>query len=112
MRKLNSSDYERLTEKCDDGYTFVERYTEDKIIDKLGKLEDLEEQLGCPLEVVFKALTNGIYNGVPEHIEAVGLVIVFNNFALTCFDIFGNQTGCYPTNEYKKTWWLKKDKSE
>lgn len=24
--------------------------------DKLGKLEDLEEEIGCPLEVVFKAL--------------------------------------------------------
>ena len=29
-------------------------------IDKLGKLEDLEEELGCPLEIVFQALTKGI----------------------------------------------------
>ena len=30
-----------------------------KFTEQLGKLEDLEEQLGCPLEVVFKALKEG-----------------------------------------------------
>lgn len=29
-------------------------------ISKLGRFEDLEEQLGCPLEVVFEALEKGI----------------------------------------------------
>ena len=33
---------------------------EEKVLIKLGKLEDLEEQLGCPLEVVFKAINKGV----------------------------------------------------
>ena len=38
---------------------------------KLGKLEDIEEELGIPLEVLFKALKEGIYwktwQDKPEH---------------------------------------------
>lgn len=32
------------------------------VYDKLGKLEDLEEELGCPLEVLIRALIEGIYH--------------------------------------------------
>ena len=32
-----------------------------QITQKLGKLEDIEEELGIPLEVLFKALKDGIY---------------------------------------------------
>lgn len=78
------------------------------------KCHSLEERLDCSQEVVEKALKNGIYNGVPEYIGSVGLIYlpIFNTFAITCFDEHGKQTGCYPTREYKKTWWLRKDKSE
>ena len=31
------------------------------IYDKLGKLEDLEDALGCPIDVLFKALKQGVY---------------------------------------------------
>ena len=98
-------------------YNELEDYVDCELtlaIDKLGQLEDLEEQLGCPLEVMFKALKSGIYNDVPEYIGTVGLVYInnFYGFMLTCFNSKGLQTGCYPTSEYKKTWWLKGDKSE
>ena len=33
----------------------------DRCIQKLGKLEDIEQELGIPLEVLFKALKDGIY---------------------------------------------------
>ena len=36
------------------------RISDDMIFNKLGKLEDLEDELGCPLEVVFKTLKEGI----------------------------------------------------
>lgn len=80
----------------------------------LAKYRKLEEELGCPFDVVDKALKNGIYNGVPEYISAVGLVYInnFYGFMLTCFNKNGKQTGCYPTSEYKKTWWLKENHEE
>ena len=40
------------------GYEHLE--AEMDCINKLGELEDIEEELGCPLEVVFKALISGI----------------------------------------------------
>lgn len=49
-----------------------------KPIDKLGKLEDLEEQIGCPLEVVVKAFQKYIgwttdcdfgYDNIPDEFE-------------------------------------------
>ena len=56
----------RLTNKWKNYYTpkleaFDKNQDITPLLDKLGKLEDLEEQLGCPLEVVFKALEYGIY---------------------------------------------------
>ena len=51
---------ERLNKKINDygGYaTFNAKDT----IGKLGKLEDIEEELGIPLEVLFKALKEEIY---------------------------------------------------
>lgn len=78
---------------------------------KLGKLEDLEEQLGCPLEVVFKALQNGVYYEdiancmkympVDLHLNLEGEYVLY-------FD----DEEYLLTKNYKKTWWLKKDKSE
>ena len=46
----------RLTKKLDEGFYVSNAPCTDDLKNKLGKLEDLEEQLGCPLEVVFKAL--------------------------------------------------------
>ena len=89
-------------------------------IDKLGKLEDLEEQLGCPLEVYVKlhqqkkfyrlsALNEIIECEIDKpngdevfHIQEDG--IIFNQYD------YGWQF--YPFKDYKKTWWLRKDKSE
>ena len=50
----------RLTKKHKNLYIKNDDLFEHDIIQKLGKLEDLEEQLGCPLEVMFKALDEGI----------------------------------------------------
>lgn len=74
---------------------------------KLIKLEDLEEQLGCPLEVVFKALTNGIYQ--EDGGRRKYPLIEYNGATKKFF--FGFGTYCN-VEDYKKTWWLKEDKSE
>lgn len=87
---------------------------------KLNKYEQLEEQLGCPLEVYVKlhqqmkfyrlnALNEIIECEIDNpnddevyHIQADG--IIFNQYD------YGWQF--YSFKDYKKTWWLKRDKSE
>ncbi len=74
------------------------------------RYKQLEEQLGCPLEVVFRALINGVIyyqndNGYLIEMKGIKLVKLCE-WCLTN----GN---CYPmTKYYKSNWWLKEDKSE
>lgn len=89
------------------------RITSDMIYKKLGQLEDLEEELGCPLEVIFKALTIGIwYEDVANRMTHIGVGLDTANY--DCEYIlreYNNETSFLSRN-YKKTWWLRKDKSE
>ena len=95
---------------------------------KLGRLEDLEEQLGCPLEVVVKALTNGVYV-IDEKTKEIQWILrglyTFTRDGSTeagfCdervwrkkVNVAGIEfTPMYFWKDYKKTWWLKEDKSE
>lgn len=88
--------------------------TEQKILEIMQenkKYKSLEEEIGCPLDIVFKALTNGVY-----------YEDVANCMKYISADLHQNLEGDYVlyfsaeeyllTNDYKKTWWLKKDKSE
>lgn len=55
---------ERLTHKVDGEYYPIQNIlgsVRPRIHTKLGKLEDIEEELGIPLEVLFKALKDGVY---------------------------------------------------
>lgn len=62
----------KMIKKNVDGYVLNHRenFTENtyEVIQKLGKLEDLEEQLGCPLETVIEHL-NESYKMLCNHIE-------------------------------------------
>ena len=79
----------------------------------LAKYRKLEEQLGCPLEVLGKALKNGIYR-YNKNYEP--------NFRKEKVLYLGNENGRYYItwlgcwteylDNYKKTWWLKADRSE
>lgn len=89
-----------------DGY---DNYTKSLMLHKLGKLEDIEEQLGCPLEVVFKALENGIYTIDKTWYPLVNMH--FENKNLYCQAEFKNPIVVH-IKDYKKTWWLKEDKTE
>lgn len=75
-------------------------------LNKLGKLEDLEEQLGCTLEVVFKAVNYGIYNK-----RGFRYKVILNEDVLVAYpiDVYDES---WELSNYKKTWWLEKDKSE
>lgn len=91
-------------------------------IEKLGQLEDIEEKLGCPLDVVFKALSNGFkYRAVchklgtkQENVEQ----IIYCDYAYIYYadDVkawfISTINECFYLKDYKKTWWLKEDKSE
>lgn len=75
--------------------------------EKLDYYQDLEKQLGCPLEVVFKALKQDyIYtkNGKHSRIE-------FGTYGFEWCICYGLRTQIRVA-DYKKTWWLKEDKSE
>lgn len=94
----------RITEKLGVGFYVAEHaHNTDEITYKLGKLEDLEEELVCPLEVVFKALQNGIYTNVYSGLCYVGL---YENYFQVSDDYV------VYLKDYKHTWWLKEDKSE
>ena len=97
-----------------------------KVMNELLQYKDLEEQLGCPLDVVFKALDKGFYidtkkvekeppwENPKERISLVGCPKYFrlNLWYKTIeVDRFGNYLEIW-LKDYKKTWWLKKDKSE
>lgn len=89
--------------------TFMYNGGQEEIINKLGKLEDIEEQLGCPLEVLFKALENGIYTIDKTWYSLVNLY--FSDRNLYCQAKFKNSIVVH-IKDYKKTWWLKEDKTE
>ena len=104
----------RLTIKIDKGYiTDDTKCMHNKYIDKLGQLEDVEEELGCPLEVVFKALKNGIwYEDVANRMHCIGVSLDANNYESDfVLNAYTNENAVM-VRDYKKTWWLKKDKSE
>jgi len=123
----------KIIEKNVDGYVLNHRedFTENtyEVIQKLGKLEDLEEELGCPLEVLVKALTNGVYvideetkefqwilRGLHTFTgEGLGTSAGFSDDRIWRKKV--NKAGIefspnYFWNDYKKTWWLKEDRSE
>ena len=80
---------------------------------KLGKLEDLEEKLGCPLEVVVKALKIGIYTNLKNwNREDLTKYFCLNLYNLETEWYLGNPIIFVNLKDYKKTWWLREDKSE
>ena len=83
------------------------------ITNKLGKLEDLEDQLGCPLDVVVKALKEGIYKKCTYDIGMTYIEPQYLSFDGKCLDCsIGDFLDYVNVADYGKTWWLKGDKEE
>lgn len=79
---------------------------------KLGELEDIEEEIGCPIEVVFKALKNGIYLEESKSITtSIYYHILENEFVIEWYKS-KEDYGYELLKDYKKTWWLREDKTE
>lgn len=75
-------------------------------IDKVLLYNKLSEELGCPLEVVFKATTNGIID-----FEGKEHTVVLGGYYLFVTENDELIRGIYLKN-YQKTWWLKGDNNE
>lgn len=121
---------DRLTKNNDTQYDFVGRYDTNikefsnnkelrvSVMNKLGQLEDIEERIGCPLDVFFKVFKKGIYVRnettnhklefwYPQEIKVIdaGLqwdICKINNKA-------NKYVGCF---NYKKTWALTREELE
>jgi hypothetical protein len=85
-----------------------DRISTDMIYNKLGQLEDIEEQIGCPLEVRVKIFTGAkVYdsNGTEYEVQYV----YENEFMATdgtCDDNGIDNEYHFLFNEYNQFWWL------
>lgn len=72
-----------------------------EITNKLGKLEDIEEELGIPLEVIFKALLNGILDEDGRYHSKVRL-----SNKLGYIGLVDEEGYCWDTKKYLSKWWI------
>ena len=72
---------------------------------------NFDKHLECPLEVVFKA-HNGFYN-LGRHVLPAEIISIDIFHQLIMFKLPSGEGSKYvPFKSYKKTWWLKEDRSE
>ena len=104
----------RLTKKLDEGFYVSNALCTDDLKNKLGKLEDLEDELGCPLEVVFKALKEGIvyFDDTPIFEGLVHLKAIQLGYCVDSWFISAPNVGIFHPKDYGKTWWLKGEINE
>ena len=94
--------------------------------ERLMEFLDLEEELGCPFNILFKALKNGVYiendiygedakNGLKyfdtiyvKYSEGEIRIGVIHHSMWKGDEIIDTRK----LSDYEKTWWLKEDKSE
>jgi len=107
----------RLTEKDYCGYDIKNRklendYTNEEIfnaLQKLGKYEDLEDTIGCPLEVYFKMCVFGTTlhttkSGHSEVTQDFNIYIYSHVYKCFCLKILGQITPMYYAKDYGKVW--------
>lgn len=102
----------RLTEKHKDLkgiYSFEGLENIEEGANKLGQLEDIEDELGVDLEIFLKALENGFYRYRPTAINNVICFIAKPkvNMKQKCFT-YGSYGKSY-FKDYGKTWALTKE---
>lgn len=102
-------------------YQMEDSYYLEDAMNRLGKLEDIEEELGCPLEVVFKAYKETIvFKKIDcitkgEHVlEGVKNKLIYNGKEFVLHTCFKYKKYYYlhilELKDYQKTWWLKGEK--
>lgn len=83
-----------------------ENIDNEEIFNKLGKLEDLQDELGIPLEVLFKALKEGFWFKDSGRVFFAKQAGVFNGVSGTYW--FSGIDTMVKVKDYGKTWWLEK----
>jgi hypothetical protein len=110
-----------LIEDLLDQYNVKDLEELDKLLTIATSYEEISKQIGCPLEVVVKALLNGVYESYTDygdnnsikirHREVRGI----GEYGLIVINTMCSYAECDETFEYKdykKTWWLKEDREE
>ena len=85
-------------------YENINNSTTVDVYNKLGKLEDLEDELGCPLETIIEATTNGIIDFEGKKHE-----VVFAQYYLFVVEE-DELRHAFALKNYRKSWWLPSDK--
>jgi len=112
---------ERLYKCNDDDYTLGYQQHDYKLLQKaLLKEQEREKEFGCPLDTMVKALKQSTFKGL--YFDAVDTDGFKRKGFIKCYldyDGFNNRffwnTGWNSDiwlSSYKKTWWLKEDRSE
>lgn len=109
---------ERLTKKDNNYYQFANEVNNDYVVNefnnnfylKLQQLENIEEELCCPLEVLKPNQKVSFIkdNIIYDDIEVMGINIQNKEIMLGSSWSFTS----LPLNLYGRTWWLKKTKEE
>ena len=84
------------------------RISDDMIFNKLGRLEDLEDELGCPLDVVTSKTAMVVKNNEIYDVDIMAVSFTNGNI------YFGSEWSftTRKLKDYKKTWWLRSDLKE
>ena len=125
----NTHKLRRLTPSKEIRQKLLISYSQDwqtnKICELYAETEDLEEEIGCPLDVVFKAVRQGfIYVDLGHGLyEETNIRLDYGDISpdeegyigcdfKTKYHYILDYDGCIFVEDYKKTWWLKADRSE
>ena len=90
----------------------------DKLLTMATSYEELSKQIGCPLEVLYNAQINGFFDKKEGKINFYNPVkdFIVIDFRLGKLQVALSMNFCnvitFYLKDYKKTWWLKEDKSE
>ena len=104
-RPIENKNYKVKKSKEDDWKNAIQNS-----INKLGKLEDIEDELGCPLDVVFRALTDG-FEDETRTIYRTDLIKDSKGvYSFSLRDGLNTIYKSYYLKDYQKTWWLKGEK--
>ena len=87
------------------------RITDDRIYNKLGQLEDIEEELGIDLITLFKAIKEGVYT-IHSNGERRIPCLAYNGAVGYILDFKYEQEAQYILSDYGKTWALTKEELE
>ena len=100
--------------------TYYNKY-EENVITKLGKLEDLEDEFGCPLEIVSKIMLAKIDEIIVNYSDGGYGSPYTESITASVSNIYHDirkgiviETNIceIPLKDYGVNWWLKGDKSE